>query len=148
MEVKAIIDKTTLDQKIGPLIPYEVVGNRVRRDDCDKTENLHCGGLRIIPRIHEAIPYEKRFDRNAAMEQRLAYHRRHDDSFAGARCQFEFRQSRNLYPYIFGQCRRRFYLFEGMHEGTCGRALFPPQSISRAAATAWTSVTKRQRPVS
>ncbi len=68
------------DQKIGQLITYEFVGFRIRSDIYRKIEELHCGGLRITPHVHEAIPYKERFEQGKK-QQRLAYHC-HPDTYA------------------------------------------------------------------
>ncbi|MCK5850403.1 MAG: hypothetical protein KAH23_05760, partial [Kiritimatiellae bacterium] len=74
MDISSIIEKMTLEQKIGQILTFEFVGIRFREDTYNKIENLQCGGLRITPHIHEAIPYHKRFDKDAPNLQRLAYH--------------------------------------------------------------------------
>ena len=74
MSVESIIAKMSLDQKIGQVITYEFIGNRIRDDIYKKIEELHCGGLRITPHIDKAIPYEQRLAKNASDLQTLAYH--------------------------------------------------------------------------
>ena len=56
----------SLDEKIGQVITYEFIGNRIREDVYKKIEELNCGGLRITPHIDKAIPYEQRFAKNAS----------------------------------------------------------------------------------
>ncbi len=80
MNVKEKIEQMTPDQKIGQLITYEFVGFRIRSDIYRKIEQLQCGGLRITPHVHEAIPYKERFEKGES-QQRLAYHC-HPDSYA------------------------------------------------------------------
>jgi beta-N-acetylhexosaminidase len=82
MDPKKIIRKMTLDQRVGQIITFEFVGNRIRDDAFKKIERLQCGGLRITPHVYEAIPYEKRFEKNAPNQQRLACHA-HPDYYAG-----------------------------------------------------------------
>ena len=74
MNIKALISRMTVDQKIGQIITFEFIGNRIRPDSYDKLEGLHCGGLRITPHINEAIPYDKRFDAAFMEKQQLAPH--------------------------------------------------------------------------
>lgn len=81
MDLRGLIARMSLDQKVGQIITYEFIGFRLRPDTYHKLEHLHCGGLRITPHINEAIPYEKRFDQDLASRQRLAYHC-HPDHYA------------------------------------------------------------------
>ena len=74
MDIKSLIEKMSLDQKIGQVITYEFSGNRIRSDIYKKIEDLQCGGLRITPHIDKAIPYELRHAKNATDFQSLAYH--------------------------------------------------------------------------
>ncbi|MFO7898156.1 MAG: hypothetical protein R6V58_03735, partial [Planctomycetota bacterium] len=53
-DIDRIIEKMTLDQKVGQCMTLAFYGTELTDQVVDRVETLHCGGLRITPHVTSA----------------------------------------------------------------------------------------------
>ena len=71
--VESILSRMSIDDKIGQCLTFEFVGTRITAGLRDKILKLRCGGLRVTPHVHEALPYGVRRGKAGDVQRRAPW---------------------------------------------------------------------------
>lgn len=71
--VESILNKMTLDDKVGQCLEFEFTGTVTTPALRDKIVKLGCGALRATPHVHEALPYHLRKGQAGDVQRRAPW---------------------------------------------------------------------------